>query len=940
MNRVEKYLFFVIFTGLIAGTAWLGLVYYWYVPLEPENRFGTHRDAAVILDEMGSQTIQASPDLDKALALLLPAQPDEDSAPKTGPDGSFLTDFVLEEDSFSFRNYGSAYPEGNLTIQEVRDLFGDQVCARFEGDTCIPLPEAQLWIEQLNAAMASGHCLGFTVFAYALYAEKLLPDAFQPDANQAGKLKQELAVMRTIAQKWSLQTTPELLNASVMGSPRQIIDKLYEFKKPVDLGIFGRKGGGHSVLVYGVENLGNNLYHILVYDNNWPDQENFVEVDYTANTWRYSLAGLNPAEDPSPWEGDAKSETLLFVPFDAYDQAVSCPFCPPIKKTLAPPYFKPGLAALNPQSVTSTLAATNTVDPGNVMIAVRGEENQLQVSTSDGGRIGHFGDEFINEVADASIMRARGAFFNDGEPMIFLPPGQDYQVQVVPRPGITATTTALRIIGAELSVVIDNIDILAGQRSLLTVATATGKIAYTPGGEESPTFKIVYSTEGGNYMITLGGADLAAQSTLSLSVDPGTGDLQLGGDALQNQSIELVIAKIDQNGSHLFANESLTLAGSGTTGLAIGAWTEESGLGVTVDLDGDGVVEEVQIAEDKLLSAVIENFTSGAEIIGVIADIAPYLSTEENTSLQGVLIKKLVAGELQGTEVGQVLQATNNLGMDTEKKAAFVEEVIESISAETQVQESAALISALRLPDEEQAALIEQLSFSPEAHEQLVQALEQHKLAIEVQADWEFEKTTPDMYSEFVTEHGLSPEIASMVAKTVDIPLGKASEAVLLVTTSTATPTETPEPTTTPVPTNTPTPTNTPLPTSTPTPVPTNTLRPTNTPTPIPTSTPRPTNTPVPPTNTPVPPTNTPVPPTNTPVPPTETFTATPTPTETPTVTSSVTPTATETPTPLPTNTPVPPTETPVPPTATFTPLPPTDTPTPLAATPTPILIP
>jgi hypothetical protein len=32
----------------------------------------------------------------------------------------------------------------------------------------------------------------------------------------------------------------------------------------VDLGIFSRSGGGHSVLAYGVEDQGEGLFHILI----------------------------------------------------------------------------------------------------------------------------------------------------------------------------------------------------------------------------------------------------------------------------------------------------------------------------------------------------------------------------------------------------------------------------------------------------------------------------------------------------------------------------------------------------------------------------------------------------------------------------------------------------------------------------------------------------
>src|SRR5262245_37085189 len=55
-------------------------------------------------------------------------QPRED-VPLPGANLMFDAGFRPQPDGFNFANYGSPFPEGNLTIKEAQELFGDLVCA-------------------------------------------------------------------------------------------------------------------------------------------------------------------------------------------------------------------------------------------------------------------------------------------------------------------------------------------------------------------------------------------------------------------------------------------------------------------------------------------------------------------------------------------------------------------------------------------------------------------------------------------------------------------------------------------------------------------------------------------------------------------------------------------------------------------------------------------
>ena len=78
-------------------------------------------------------------------------------------------------DGFAFENYGNDAGPVNLTPANVDDLFGDQVCQTGGGNNCVLSPSARHWMDQVNASMANGHCMGFSVSALRFFAGNLNP---------------------------------------------------------------------------------------------------------------------------------------------------------------------------------------------------------------------------------------------------------------------------------------------------------------------------------------------------------------------------------------------------------------------------------------------------------------------------------------------------------------------------------------------------------------------------------------------------------------------------------------------------------------------------------------------------------------------------------------------------------------------------------------------
>ena len=90
----------------------------------------------------------------------------------------------------------------------------------------------------------------------------------------------------------------------------------------------GRYTRGHAIAAYEVEDMGEGIYHLHVYDSNYPGQDKFVVFDTKEETWRYHTAA-DPTQTANDYPGDATSKTLGLKSQAARELDVyGCPFCP------------------------------------------------------------------------------------------------------------------------------------------------------------------------------------------------------------------------------------------------------------------------------------------------------------------------------------------------------------------------------------------------------------------------------------------------------------------------------------------------------------------------------------------------------------------------------------------------------------------------------------
>jgi hypothetical protein len=341
-----------------------------------------------------------------------PGQPD---AAAEGPDaavGPITGDgkFRPMANGFAFENYTNEGNPTNLTVDDLRAMFGDGVCASMAGGTCTLTPPGDKWMAETNAAMNGGHCEGFAVMSLLFFAHTLKADDYGAAAVHDLAFMSNTALQRGLAYWWATQVLERVQQTFVADlTPRQVADKLGttladpNAPEAYTLAIYKSNWeGGHAITPYSVVDLGGGTERIMVYDNNFPNEERAIEIDRNADTWKY-FAATNPSEPGALYNGDASTKNLILRPISPRLGKQPCPFCMP-----------------SPLAITGAAAL-----PAMRQISLLGDADLL-VTDDQGRRIGHVAGTLIDEIPNAQTLKltAVDVWNGDLEPTYFLPAGR------------------------------------------------------------------------------------------------------------------------------------------------------------------------------------------------------------------------------------------------------------------------------------------------------------------------------------------------------------------------------------------------------------------------------------------------------------------------------------------------------------------------------------
>ena len=507
------------------------------------------------------------------ILVLVTAGPAE--AQSTG--GAYVADlgFRAGVHGFSFENYGRA-PDSDLKADDLRRLFGDQVCASTASGRCTLTPAGKEWMAKVNSAMQGGHCEGLAVLSLLMYLGKAAPEAFGGSTANQLLLPGNEALQREIAYWWATQATvPAGPSEITTLTPSEVLDTLIDAfdarGESFTLGVLKRTAprGGHAILPWAVQDRGGGLFWIMVYDNNWPNAELHVEVDRGADTWRY-VASTNPSEPGSLYEGDAGTFTLTLTPTSPRLLQQTCPFCAP---------------------------GPNAASGGFNQLWLEGDGHIL-LTDGQGRRYGYDGGQLVREIPGVkhSFAKTINAWDDDDDPMYYVPVGLHVAITIDGSELSAAGEADLILIGPGYDLAVEGIELAPGQKDMVVFSPGPdgGTVSYQTLGTASPDIVFGIETDAADYAFTIAGVDLPGGGTITATLDVAAGQLKVAAAGSQGiGTYEIAMDRYTDDAEETFWHDAIELAPGDTAYLDFGSWQGDgSSLPLGIDRESDGSIDD------------------------------------------------------------------------------------------------------------------------------------------------------------------------------------------------------------------------------------------------------------------------------------------------------------------------------------------------------------
>jgi hypothetical protein len=334
---------------------------------------------------------------------------------------------------------------------------------------------------------------------------------------------------------------------------------------------------GHAITPYAVENMGDNKYKVHIYDNNFPKQTTYMDIDKNTETWVYYTAAT-PGQDPSKYEGNTDTKSLEITLQSLRDpgQLFACPFCQ--------------------NNATGRQATTQTVE-----FTLAGEGAML-ITNDEGKRIGYdfASEKFVNEIIGSSVAPFKGGLGKDVPPSLELPFQQDdtpYEVLISGKAITSEVNADLSMTGPGYVVGFEGILLDPNEDIQMDISPSGQQIVYNASQDaETPLMFIAFDpdADGASYIFEIGGMELMAGKTVTVTLDFDAGQLFFEDDDGNADNYDLLITRINNDGTEdVYQQSDLDIGDADSYSLNFGNW---SGNGTDIcfmdDDNGDGFSDE------------------------------------------------------------------------------------------------------------------------------------------------------------------------------------------------------------------------------------------------------------------------------------------------------------------------------------------------------------
>jgi len=501
--------------------------------------------------------------------------------------GVLVYDFGFRpgEHGFGFENYGDDLEVTNLTPDEMRRMFGDQVCARISGDSCTLTPPAAQWMEQINGDMAGGHCEGMAVLSLMMYTGQVSAEQF--GGSQASDLDiYNEDLQREIAYWWATQTVAPTAESVIRGAPMEILETIQQMDargETYTLGIYKEDfSGGHAITPFGIKDVQDGLYTILVYDNNYPGEVRELLIDSRDDSWLYEAA-INPQVESELYTGNAETQTLDLTPTSARLGQQQCPFC------------EEGYGATDSAKRAAAAATHN-----QIFLDGKG---RILITDAQGNRLGYVDGKIVNEIPGAYFTAYRMGFVQEApDPIYSIPVGLDVTVSIDGSTLTADTETDLVLIGPGFFIGVEQIILEPGQVDTVYFYPADQMITYDTDSDESPYIVVgIENRAGADYYFEVQGMDMQGGGEITAWLDTKAGDLLINTEKLTNEGdFAFYMTRITDELEEEFYAEGILLRAGAIVYINYAEWSDATpeGLYFGVDLDGDGEIDDEYVVDD------------------------------------------------------------------------------------------------------------------------------------------------------------------------------------------------------------------------------------------------------------------------------------------------------------------------------------------------------
>jgi hypothetical protein len=481
--------------------------------------------------------------------------------PSAASAGTIVADngFRPDPDGFSFPNYGNEGQKG-LDAAEFERLYGPGACLPGKG-ACVLTPIARTVMKSYNEGSADGHCFGFATLAELIY-KGYLPrfgyagvSAFGPDATSPFQLEIEGndLLQRSITRAFDFQELESIDENTIVATPTEILEFLLhggldpKSKEIWTFEIFqyGFKAG-HAITPYAVEKVGPGEYEVLVYDNNWPNNDDRrLQINTNTDTWSY-YAMVSPGYPQAMYEGNAKSQNLRLAPVTPGLGVQPCPF------------------SVGRQGGGSNYNQVRLDGTSN-------EHARLVIEDAKGRKTGYVGGRFINQIPGAKVLprssagvqlKGKTLWKDSPTPVVEVPKNVELDVRIDGKHLGVRDRETLSLVGPTYDATVDNLIMAPHQEAHVALSPKGDAITYLPSEKTvSPAITLGAESKTAAYNVTVAALGAPKGSSLTFVKEPKQQLMWFGDDTKAKRAYRVTIKRYTSKAGRTFGRQ-VTISGN------------------------------------------------------------------------------------------------------------------------------------------------------------------------------------------------------------------------------------------------------------------------------------------------------------------------------------------------------------------------------------------